>query len=254
MYKNEDFFINCHGTDIHSTLDYPADQKEKMPVMVLISGFTGYIEEDHIIAIKDAANEAGYVVLRSELYGHGKSGGDFYDHNLLLWTAETMCIIRYAMNLPFAGDVVLAGHSQGGLTAVLAGGIMSDLIKALIPLSPALCIPYDAKRGSILGNEFDPEDLPEKLVSPDGWELGTDYVRVARLIDTDKTVKSYKGPVLVVHGAEDEVVPFRFAEELAEKYENGRLISIENADHCFTGHFDELKKVIRDYLTEILNS
>ena len=114
MYENKEFFIDCDGINIHSKLDLPADQKEKMPVMVLIPGFTGHMEEDHIIAIKDAANEAGYAVLRSELYGHGKSGGKFYDHNILIWTTEAVRLIRYAQTLPFADGVVLAGHSQGG--------------------------------------------------------------------------------------------------------------------------------------------
>ncbi len=248
MYENREFYIDCDGTDIHSKLEFPEEQKDRMPIMVLIPGFTGHIEEEHIIAIKDAALESGYAVLRSELYGHGKSGGKFYDHNLLLWVSEAVRVIRYARELPFVSDVILAGHSQGGLTAIIAGGIMSDVIKALLPLSPALCIPDDARCGSILGNDFDPDNLPEKLISPD-WELGTEYVRVARLICVDEYVKHYRGPVLIIHGTEDEVVSYQYAPKLSEKYENSLLVPIEGADHCYTGYFDELKKPIRDFLT-----
>ena len=125
---------------------------------------------------------------------------------------------------------------------------MSDVIKGLMPLSPAVCIPYDARRGSMLGNEFDPDHIPEKIVSPDGWELSGDYVRFARLINVDEPAKCYKGPVLIVHGTDDEAVAYSFGAELKDKYENAVLVPVEKADHCFNGHFEELKQAVRDFL------
>jgi alpha-beta hydrolase superfamily lysophospholipase len=133
-YENKEFYIDCDGIDIHAKLDFPNETKEKMPILVVIPGFTGHIEEDHIIAVAKAANEVGFVTLRAEMYGHGKSGGEFKYHNVLLWMMEAARVIRYARNLDFVSDVYLTGHSQGGLTAVLAAGIMADVIKALIPL------------------------------------------------------------------------------------------------------------------------
>ena len=39
--------------------------------------------------------------------------------------------------------------------SVLAAGSMMDKVSALLPLSPAMCIPADSIRGSILGINFD---------------------------------------------------------------------------------------------------
>ncbi|MCR5717287.1 MAG: alpha/beta hydrolase, partial [Lachnospiraceae bacterium] len=150
-FENREFYINCDGINVHAKLDFPTETKEKMPILIIIPGFTGHIEERHIIAVQEAANRVGFVTLRSELYGHGKSDGKFFDHTVLLWMSEAMRVINYARELPFVSDIYLSGHSQGGLTTVLAAGMMEDVIKAAIPMSPAMCIPEDAKRGSMLG-------------------------------------------------------------------------------------------------------
>ncbi len=250
-YEDQELFINCYGVNIHAKIDFPKETAEKMPILVIIPGFTGHIEERHIIATAEAAQALGMVTLRAEMYGHGKSEGEFREHNVLLWMTEAMKVIEYAKNLPYTTDVYLAGHSQGGLTAVLAGGLMCDVVKALIPMSPAMCIPYDAKRGSLLGNEFDKSHLPEKIVSPT-WELSSNYVRAARMLPVEEAIKMYTGPVLVIHGTADEAVPYSFGAELAQKYENAKLVSIEDDTHCYDRHLDEAIKALSDFLSEQL--
>lgn len=247
MSENREFFINCDGIEIHSKLDFPKVELGKMPILVLFPGFTGHIEERHIIGIKDAANEVGFVVLRSELYGHGKSGGKFYDHSVLLWMAEAMRVIEYARNLSFISDVYVAGHSQGGLTAVLAAGLMNDIVKAVLPLSPAMNIPYDAKRGSILGVQFDEDNIP-KEISSDTWTLSSNYIRAAKMLPINEAISSYKKPVLIIHGNADEAVPYHFGKELSESYENAKLVTIEGDNHCYDYHLDKVLDAIKDFL------
>ncbi|MCR5107585.1 MAG: alpha/beta hydrolase [Lachnospiraceae bacterium] len=247
LYENREFYIDCDGVKIHSKLDFPKEQKEKMPILVVIPGFTGHIEEEHILAVKDTANEAGFAVLRAEMYGHGLSDGDFYDHTLLLWMSEGMRVVRYASKLPFVSDVYLSGHSQGGLNAVLVAGIMSDVVKVLIPMSPAMCIVHDAKKGNTLGIEYDTDDLPEYLESPD-WKLSGDYIRVAKIIPVKEAVEQYKGEVFIIHGTKDSVVPYEDAVNLADDYENARLVPIEDADHCYEEHLPEFTAVLKDFL------
>lgn len=247
MYENEELFINCDGIKVHAKIQFPDVQKEKIPVLVLIPGFTGHIEEEHIIGIMEAAVDAGYVCLRAELYGHGKSDGDFYDHTLYLWLQEAIRVIHYAVNLPYTEKVVLAGHSQGGLLSVLAAGVMGDRICALLPLSPAMSIPDDAARGSILGVQFDDDNIPEYIQS-DSWKLSSNYIRVARMLPIESAISKFKKPVLVIHGTEDEAVPYRYGKELSEKYANANLITIEGDNHCFHYHLDEVKEAVTEFL------
>lgn len=249
MYSNEEIFINCDGIKVHAKIDFPEVQKDKMPVLVLIPGFTGHIEEDHIIGVSDAAKDAGYVCLRAELYGHGKSDGEFYDHTLFLWMQEAIRVIDYAVSLPYAEKVLLAGHSQGGLLSVLAAGVMCDKLTALLPLSPAMNIPADATHGHLLGSDYDNENLPE-FVESDCWKLSSNYIRVARMLPIESAISKFKKPVLIIHGTEDEAVPYIYGKELSEKYADVKLITIEGDNHCYNYHLDEVKTAV----TEFLNS
>lgn len=247
MHNNEELFINCDGLNVHAKIEFPKDQQDKMPILVLIPGFTGHIEEEHIIGVSDAALDAGYVCLRAELYGHGKSDGDFYDHTIYLWLQEAIRVINYAASLPYADKIILAGHSQGGLLAVLAAGVMEDKISALLPLSPAMCIPYDAEKGHILGVDFEYNNLPEYIKSDD-WKLSSNYIRVARMLPIDKAINIFTKPVLIIHGTEDEAVPYACGKDLNEKYSNSKLISIEGDNHCYNYHLDEVKDAVTNFL------
>ena len=45
----KEFFIDSDGTRIHAKLERP-EGAEKGPLCILVHGFTGHMEEDHIIA------------------------------------------------------------------------------------------------------------------------------------------------------------------------------------------------------------
>ena len=247
MYENREYYITCDGMKVHAKLDFPNDQAEKMPLLIVIPGLTGHIEEEHIIAVAKAANEIGFASLRAELYGHGKSEGEFFDHTVMLWMMQAMRVIDHASSLPFVSDLYLTGHSQGGLTAVLAAGLKSEAIKALIPLSPAINIWDGAKKGELFGYQFDIKTMPEEFGMFD-WSLSTNYLRAARMLPVEEAVALYNGPVLIIHGTEDESVPYHYAQELAARYENAKLITIEDEDHCYNYHLSQVIDAVKAFL------
>lgn len=241
----KEFFIDCDGIKLHTKLDKP-EGAAKCPLCILIHGFTGHMEEDHIIAVQKAMNDVGVAVLRAEMYGHGGSAGEFRSHTLYKWVTNALAVVKYAKSLDFVTDLYLSGHSQGGLLTMLVGGMCPDDFKAILPLSPAWMIPDGARNGHLLGMEFDPKHIPETLA---GWglELDGDYVRVAQTIHVEDEIARYGGPVLIVHGDADETVPFFFAEKAEQLYKNARLVAIHGADHCFNGHLKELAQAIRQF-------
>ena len=241
----EELFIDGDGIRLHAKLDRPAGVA-KGPLCILIHGFTGHMEEDHIVAAQKAMNDAGVAVLRVDMYGHGKSDGEFRKHTLYKWVTNALAVVRYARSLDFVTDLYLCGHSQGGLLTVLIGGMCPDVFKALLPLSPALIIPDDARRGSMLGVTFDPKHIPEKITS-DNWELSGDYIRVAQTLHVEDEIVRYEGPVLIIHGDADEVVPYSCAEKAQALYKHARLVPIRGDDHCFTKHLDQMADAVRDF-------
>ena len=248
----KEFYIDCDGIKLHAKLDRP-EGAEKGPLCILIHGFTGHMEEDHIIAAQKAMNEAGVSVLRAEMYGHGKSDGEFKNHTLYKWVTNALAVVHYAKTLDFVTDLYLCGHSQGGLLTMLIGGMCPDDFKAIIPLSPAWMIPEISREGSILGTQFDPQQIPETVISGD-WELSGDYVRVAQTIHVEDEIERYNGPVLIVHGDEDEAVPYFYGQKACELYKNAKLVTIHGDDHCYSRHLSEMTDAVRSFFENELRS
>ena len=252
--KNREFYIEHDSIPLHAKLDFPQagsfcsaeESGEKYPMVILVHGYTGHMEERHILAVSDALTGIGFAVLRVEMYGHGESGGSFRDHTILKWMSEAMTVIDYARGLEFATDLFLAGHSQGGLLTMLAGAMKRDALRAIIALSPATMIPDGAREGSLLDMTFDPENIPDILYTPDGRELSGNYVRAAQMVQVEPAVRAYHGNVLLVHGDGDETVPVSCSVSAAAMYENAQLQIIHGDTHCYDHHLDQvLDSIVR---------
>jgi len=241
----KEFYIDSDGVKLHAKLDCP-EGMVKGPLCILIHGFTGHMEEDHIIAAQKAMNKAGVAVLRAEMYGHGNSDGKFEKHTLYKWVTNALAVVAYAKTLDFVTDLYLCGHSQGGLLTMLIGGMCADDFKAILPLSPAWMIPEYCRKGEVLGVSFDPNHIPEK-VSSDDWSLDGDYIRVAQTIHVEDAIARFKGPVFIVHGDADEVVPYAYSQKAVELYSDAQLVTISGDDHCYTMHLEEMADAIYDY-------
>ncbi len=241
----EEFYIDCDGIKLHAKLDKP-ENSGSCPLCILIHGFTGHMEEDHLLAARDAMNEAGVAVLRAEMYGHGKSGGEFRYHTLYKWVNNALAVVRYAKELDFLTKLYLAGHSQGGLLTMLVGGMCADDLAGIIPMSPAWMIPDGARSGHVLDMDFDPAHIPDTL---SGWglELDGDYVRTAQTIHVEDEIARFTGPVFIVHGDADDVVPMAYVEKAAALYKNAKAAYVHGGDHCFGGHTDEMADAVREF-------
>ena len=246
LTEQTEFSIDCDGISLHAKLDRVNGEKPG-PLCILIHGFTGNMEEEHLITAQRALNELGISVLRAEMYGHGGSGGTFREHTLYKWVTNALSVVDYARSLDFVTDLYLCGHSQGGLLTMLVGGMCYDIFKAILPLSPAWMIPDTARNGCILRSSYDPLHVPETIVSADGWEISANYVRTARTIHVEDEIERYKGPVLIVQGEADDVVPSAYARKAKELYSNAELVMIPDADHCYAGHMEELAEAIKAF-------
>lgn len=245
-------FLYDDAIPLHAELSRPGGGP--CPLCILLHGFTGHMEEPHIRAAADAMVRCGMAVLRVELYGHGQSGGSFREHNLYKWLNNTLTVIDYARGLDFVTDLWLCGHSQGGLTAMLAAGMKADVIRGLIPLSPAVMIPECARAGELLGVRFDPVRIPACLKAWDGMELSGNYIRVAQTIYVEPAIDRFPGPVLVIHGDADLSVPFFYGSRAARRYQNGTLVPVSGDTHCFDRHLDRMVSALETWLRAQLDT
>ena len=242
-------YITDDGIRLNACIELPKNHGEKVPMVIIIHGVTGHMEEDHILAVSHMLNEIGYATLRADMYGHGHSDGEFENHTLYKWLTNSMTLIDYARSLDYVSDLYLCGHSQGGLTVMLAAALKHDVISGLIPLSPATMIPDAARSGEILGIRFDPDRVPGVIAGENDLVLGGNYIRVAQTIHVEEAIARYHGPVLLVHGSADETVPLQCSIDAAAAYENASLVIIPDDDHCFDFHLDQAVEAVRAWMT-----
>ena len=183
--------------------------KEPRPLVIFLHGFTSSKDRPHNIASCEAMREAGFATLRLDLYGHGESGGEFKKHTLYKWISNTLAAMDYARTLESVTDLYLSGHSQGGLTAALAAGMAPDRVKGLILRAPAFMIPR---------------------------------------CHVEDAVDRFPGPVLLLHGDEDDTVPLEDSVRAAARYQNCRLEIIPGETHHIDRHPGTMKTLIREWL------
>lgn len=243
----KEYYINDDGIKLHAKLDMP-EGVSRCPLAIVVHGYTGHMEETHIVEVAKAINEAGIATLRVEMYGHGGSDGEFKNHTLYKWVSNMLAVVDHVSTLDFVTDLYITGHSQGGLLVMLIAGMCPDKFKAVIPLSPAWMIPEAARKGELLGTAFDPVNIPDEILQGGENRLSGNYARVAQTIHPEDEIARYNGPVLIIHGDKDEAVPYEYGKKAVELYKNAKLVTIEGDDHCYNNHLDKVTAAVKEFL------
>lgn len=242
-------YILDDGIRLHAALELPEHCKARLPLVIVLHGFAGHMDEAHLVALAETMRGLGCATLRVELYGHGQSGGSFREHTISKWVNNALRVIDCARGLDFVEGLYLCGHSQGGLTAMLAAGMKADALDGLLLLSPATMIPDLARAGvDLAGSSFDPRHVPDSLSTWDGLILDGNYARVAQTIRVEPAIDAYDGPVLLIQGTADETVPRACAEQAAERYRNCELVWLPEDDHCYNYRLLLVRKAVADWL------
>ena len=168
------------------------------------------------------------------------------------------------VRVPPAGRFGLLGHSRGGATCLLAAAALSR-VEALVTWSAIASLEryeelhaptWEADRVVTIVNSRTGQEMHLRRNVLDDLRANRDRR------DLLLAARSLEIPWLIVHGTEDESVPFADAEELAEAGEgHASLMAVEGASHTFgaghpfAGTNDRLERVVErsgDFLRRAL--
>ena len=157
--------------------------------------------------------KAGYAVYTFDFCGGSPastSDGSTMDMSALTEVEDLLQVIEYVERKQYIHGISLMGFSQGGLVSALAAARVPDKIEILLLNYPGFSIPDDAKKGSMLGFQFDPADPPEyfKIF---GMKLGKGYISDAGSLDVFNTILQYHGPVMLIHGTADRTINWGYS-------------------------------------------
>ena len=200
------------------------------PIAVLMHGFMANKKLEPLKSIANELESRGIASLRFDFDGHGESEGRFRDMTVLTELDDARHVIDYVRQAGAYDSIALVGHSQGGVVAGMIAGELGDEIKALVQLAPAAVLKDDALQGVLMGKHYDPSNPPETL-TVFFHRVGKGYFLAAQSLPIYEQSSLYKGPVLLIHGTKDRIVPHSYSEKYNQVYSNSILQLYEGENH-----------------------
>ena len=207
------------------------------PGLVFLCGFGSDKEGSKALFLEEHAKKTGQSFVRFDYFGHGQSDGDFKDGTIGRWAEDVLAVIDELTT----GPQILIGSSMGGWLMLLAALARKDRVAGLIGIAAAPDFTDDliwddltpdqqaamARDGQIaLPNPYSPEDViyPYQLITE-----GRNH-----FVLRDRMATPY--PVRLLHGMDDEEVPWQTAEKLAASFDGHDIntILVEGAGHRFS--------------------
>ena len=210
--------------------------------IVLLHGAGG----SHLSWPPEIRRMVGYDIYAVDLPGHGKS--DTHGEQTILAYADQVLAWMQALNLY---RFFLVGHSMGGAIALSIAANSPTRVAGLglIGIGTPLEVPTDilenlsnpamvpSALNEIKALSFSPDPNPrlvhlfnKRLAETRTSVLRGDFLACARF-NLANTFAFIKTPVLVIAGAQDQMVPLRYVQLLTKKIENAELVVIPDAGH-----------------------
>lgn len=242
--------INGAVGKLSAVIGLPAlKQGETCPMVILMHGFMSEKQDRVISTIGDKLLAKGIAYIRFDFNGHGESEGEFQNMTVLNEIEDARKVYEYARSLAYVSDIFLLGHSQGGVVAgMTAGELGTGKIAGLVLMAPAAVLKDNSLEGNIMGNAFAPVNTPEYVLIF-GHRLGRDYIKTAQTLPIYETAAQYTGPVCVIHGKADEIVPYSYGERFKSEYKDCELHLLENEDHVFSHRLEEAADIAVEFLS-----
>ncbi len=230
-------------------------QNDSCHLVILMHGIFSSKDFTPMPAIARELAQAGIASIRFDFNGHGKSEGRLQDMTIAKEIADALAMWEYARSLPYVSGIGLLGHSQGGVIASMSAGIISSdsdrygpAPYKLVLLAPGSVIKEACQGGRFFNATFDPADPPEAVNCIGGMKLGREYLLSTQKLDIYGTAKAYTGPVRLIHGDEDNIVPMWCSEKFVQTYgDASELIVVKGENHMITKKLKTVVELVVDF-------
>lgn len=220
----------------HKTRPYLHSGAQKpVPGVLFCGGFHSNMDGGKAEFLHEKCSQAGLSFTRFDYGGHGHSGGAFADGTIGDWYCDAKLIFDQICQ----GPQIVVGSSMGGWMAMMLARDRAARIGGLVLVAPAPDFPQKLMLPMLPA--VAKVDLQENGVwyRPSEFE-DTPYPITQHLIEESKAHEvldgpaiTVNGPVTILHGTADEVIPLTHARTVAN-WIDGKPVTlnvIEGGDH-----------------------
>lgn len=239
---------------IATTLRVPKGKqlgRDSLEVLVLMHGIFSSKSYPPIPRLARSLAKQGIATLTMDFGGHGRSQGRKVSMTIEKEIAEGRAVYDYACSLPMVKGVSLLGHSQGGVVASMLAGRLAQEGRApqrLMLLAPGAVIKEACQGGHFFGQRFDPRRPPKYIKCFGIYKLGHDYLTSTQKLDIYGTSAHYQGPVCILHGTRDRIVPLWCSRKYDSIYRRSTLHLIEGETHTMHKKLKQTTRILGEFM------
>ena len=226
---------------IHST----ANHSDRLAI--LCPGYLDTKDYAHLVFLAEDLAMQGYSAVRFDPIGTWESEGNIEDYTVTQELEDIKSIIDFMLNRQPYPNIVVGGHSRGGLISVIYASKDKRVTEVLAIMSPYALV-RTVNIGKIAkwkqeGSRKSIRDIPN---SKDQKEFNVPYsdIEDSEQYDVLDIVSKLQIPLIFVAGEKDDVIP---VEDVKKFYDRAiqpkELIVVEGIDHNYRHHPDEIDKV-----------
>ena len=212
------------------------------PVWVFLHGLGGSRSGSKATRFRDwlSGRPPGFLAL--DFTGHGDSGGDCrgltLSRNLEDIGRAAAFLRREAPRAP----LVLVGSSMGGVAALWYAALHPEGVRLVVAIAPALGMAtrMAASLSAAARRQWSERGFLPVSIGEEKLEIGPAVVEDEGNYLDERLAIELTAPTLILHGAEDPVVPVELSRDLAAGCPAVRLTEIEDAGHRLRDHRDFL--------------
>ena len=243
-YKRSKYFTTLSKRKIK----YLFIKKNSQITVVFFHGLMSDMVGAKPTAIQKFCRKLKLNFLKFEYSGHGRSSGKFIEGNISKWTDEAKQLIKSKIRND--KNLIFVGSSMGSWIALNLFSFFKKQIKGFIGIASA---PEFLEK--LMWKKFS-KKIKKIIMTKKIYHLehgGFIYPITKQLIFDGRKNKvlnnkiNLKIPIVLFHGAKDEVVPLNFSKKIFEicKKSKKKLIKIKNGDHSLSRKSD-LKKICNE--------
>ena len=230
------------GIQLYGKITAPADYKEtKRPIVIMSHGFRSNLESFTFYAENLA--KQGYVVYSFDFFSgspNSRSGGNqMLEMSVTTEEKDLDAVVNQLISENFVDDsnVILLGASQGGVVTTLYAADHPEKVSKVVLFYPAFVL-FDDVQETYRNLGVKSQDEIPSVVNHHNAQVGALYLKDAMAIDINEKIKAVKAPVLIVHGTNDNTVPYSYAVDANKTFADSELVTVNGGGHRMNDLFN----------------
>jgi pimeloyl-ACP methyl ester carboxylesterase len=237
----------------------PARGGARGPAVLLVHGWES--ARDRTLPNAIFLHAAGFHVLTLDIRGHGDNGPEDLPMTAGEFGADALAAVRALLERPEVTTAGILGHSLGAIGSLLAAADEPRVAAVVATATPA--DPYRLTRQTFRLARL---PLPDPIAYPLAWLTTRVFLQPRGHSPADvsatRAIAGYEGPILLIHGTDDRVVPVSHLDRLAAAARSARedgpdgapveTLLIEGGQHSWLYEYKAYRAAVARFLAAAL--